>query len=929
MKKLFKILVWTILIIVILLFTLPYVFKGKLFEIAKTEINSMVNAKVEFADFKLNLITNFPNLKITLEDLSVVGVDEFENDTLVAFNEFSVKADLLSVIAGDQIKVTGILLDHPRMHAKVLEDGTANWDIMKETGEVEEEEVDTTTSEPAAFNIGLKSFEIRNLKLVYDDMPGNIYAEIGDLYYFLKGDFTEASTDLTTNLAISGLTAKSGGVKYLNKANVSFDAIVAADLENMKFEFKDNIFKINELAFAFEGMFAMLEEAYDMDIVFDFKEATFKDLLSFVPAIYMVDFQELQTSGSLALNGFVKGQYSENTLPQFDVNVLVERAMFKYPDLPKSVDNINIDVKIKNTTGVDDDTKIDINTFHFELGENPFDIELHLATPISDPFIKTFMKGKINFETLADVVPLEGSTLKGVLNTNLNIEGNLSTIENEDYENFNAKGFIELRAFQFTTPDFPHPIQIHETWFSFSPKALDLKSFKAGIAQSDFNLNGIITNYIPFALSDETIVGEFNFASNLIDANEFMSEEEEEEEVVEETDTTAMEIIEIPKNIDFKLMSDLKKVKYDNIVIENIDGLIIIKDGKADMNQLKMDLLDGSLLISGYYSTEDAAKPEINFDMDIKKFDISKTYETFNTVKVLAPGAKNAKGQFSSQLKIKSNLDQKMEPVYESVFGHGALQTHSIRIEGSKLFTEIGAALKSDKFEKVEMSDANISFTIENGVINIEPFDTKIANANATIGGTQGIDQSINYDIDLDMPRSNLGGAANEMLSGLAGGVDLGDNIKMGIDVTGTLTDPKVSLDLKDAGSSVKDVVKDQVTTAVKDEAKKLIGEAKKNADKILADARKSADDVRKAAKKAGDALIEEAEKEGDALIRKAGSNPIKKRAAQEGKKQLVKKAEQNAAKLNNEADSKAKQIMSKAQSEADKLIRDAENKAK
>jgi AsmA-like C-terminal region/AsmA family len=927
MKKFFKILVWTILVIVILLVTVPYLFKGQIFEIVKTEINNTVNAKVEFADFKLNLITSFPNLKVSLEELSVVGLNEFENDTLVAFDEFSVKADLLSVIAGNQIKVTGILLDHPRMNAKVLEDGMANWDIMKATEEVEEE-VDTTTSEPSGFNIGLKSFEIRNLDLVYDDKQGNVYAEITDLNYFLKGDFTESTTDLSTNLSIAGLSAKADGIKYLNEANISFDAIVGADLDNMKFEFKDNLFKINELAFAFEGVFAMLEEAYDMDIVFDFKETQFKDLLSFVPAIYMADFQELQTAGSLALNGFVKGQYADSIIPQFDVNVMVERAMFKYPDLPKSVDNINVDVKLSNQTGKEDDTKIDINTFHFELGENPFDIEVHLATPISDPYIKSMMKGKINFETLADVIPLEGSTLKGILNTNLTIDGNLSTIEAEDYENFNAKGFIELRAFQFVTPDFPHPINIQQTWFSFSPKALDLKAFDASIAQSDFHLDGIITNYIPFALNDETLVGEFNFNSSLINVNEFMSDEEVEEELVEETDTVPMELIEIPKNLDLKLMSDLKKIKYDNLVIDNINGLIIIKEGKADLNQLKMDLLDGSLLITGYYSTEDIAKPEINFDMNIDKFDITKTYETFNTVKALAPGAKNAKGKFSSQMTIKSNLDQKMEPVYNTVFGYGKIQTHSIRIEDSKLFKAIGTAMKSNKFENMEMSDADISFTIENGVIEIEPFETKIASAEALIGGTQGIDQTIHYDIDLSMPRSDFGGAANEMLNNLAGDMELGDKVNIGVDVTGTVTDPKVSLDLKDSGTSVKEAVTEKVTTAAKDEAKKILAQAKEKSDKVLADAQKAADNVKKTAKIAGDKLVEEAEKEGKELVRKAGSNPIKKRAAQEAEKKLVNKAKQKSEDLKKEADRKADNIMKAARTESDNIMKEAERKA-
>ena len=59
MKKIVKVFLKTLLIIILLLLVLvivlPIIFKPQLMEIAKNEINKNVNAKVEFADFKLNL----------------------------------------------------------------------------------------------------------------------------------------------------------------------------------------------------------------------------------------------------------------------------------------------------------------------------------------------------------------------------------------------------------------------------------------------------------------------------------------------------------------------------------------------------------------------------------------------------------------------------------------------------------------------------------------------------------------------------------------------------------------------------------------------------------------------------------------------------------------------------------------------------------
>ena len=931
MKRFFKILMWIVIVIVILLVATPYLFKTQIFTIVKEEINKSINAKVEFADFGLSLISNFPNLTVSMEELSVVGVDDFENDTLMSFESFKVAVNLMSVISGDQIKINAIILNKPYIQAKVLQNGKANWDIAKSTSDEEIPE-DTVSSGETKFNIGLKRFEINNATIIYNDKSGNIFAELKDLNYSLNGDFTQDKTILQTKLSIIAITTIADGIKYLNKASMGFNANVDADLQNMKFSFQDNLFTLNELELGFEGFVQMIEEDIDMDVTFDFKETSFKDLLSFVPAIYMADFSELQTSGTVAISGFAKGKLSENTIPAFNLDLLIDKAMFKYPDLPTSVDNIKIDVKASNTTGIDNDTKIDINTFHFEIAQNPMDMEFHLATPISDPAIDGYIKGVINFASLAEVVPMEDATLKGILKTNVTIKGNMSTIENEDYENFNAQGNIELTSFVFNSPDLPHKLEIPATKFVFSPKSLDLQQLDIKMGSSDFHLKGVVENYLPYVFSDKTLVGDFEFTSQLIDVDEFMSEEEEAVEEVVEVDSAPMEVVIISKNIDFTLKTNLKKVHYDNLDIHSINGLIEVKDGKADLSKLKMNLLNGSLIATGYYSNADTTNPEANFDLIIDKFDISKTYETFNTIKTLAPGAKNVKGDFSAVMKIETPFDQQMEPVLDKIYSYGKIHTEEIAIENSKLFTQIGSALKTDKYNNMQLKDVNISFVVEDGFITVEPFDIKMGKTNATISGKQGIDQTIDYDIDLSMPKGELGKAASGILNSLtskAGSESLNlansDKVNFKVKVTGTVDDPKVNLDLGDTGKGVKDQVKENIDKKAKEAKEKLIKEARAKADIIIATAEKSAAQVKKTAKTSGEKLISEAEKQGDALIKKAGNNFVKKKAAETTKKQLVKTAKGKAANLNTEADKKSKRIIDKAKKEADNLIKNAQ----
>jgi uncharacterized protein involved in outer membrane biogenesis len=56
-----------------------------------------------------------------------------------------------------------MVLDRAVINAIVMKDGTANWDIMKDSPETEEEEEDSGSSD---LNINLKKFSILNSKLI-------------------------------------------------------------------------------------------------------------------------------------------------------------------------------------------------------------------------------------------------------------------------------------------------------------------------------------------------------------------------------------------------------------------------------------------------------------------------------------------------------------------------------------------------------------------------------------------------------------------------------------------------------------------------------------------------------------------------------------------------------------------------------------------
>lgn len=545
MKKLLgvvlKVILGLILVILIALFTIPIIFKDKIRTKVEQVINESVNAKVQFEDYKLGFFKNFPNLSFSLNGLSVVGVDKFENDTLAGFKSFSLVFNLASLLGDSGYEVKSIVMDKAVINAIVLKDGKANWDIMKDTTTTEEAvEEDTTAS---TLKIKLKNVQLLNASISYIDDESDMKAYLRNLNYSLKGDMTMSETDLDMGMTVDELTFIMEGVKYLNKVKIDSKVALLADLDKFKFTFGDNYFSINDLQLNFKGMVAMPGDDIETDMEFGTPSTSFKTLLSLVPAVYMSDYQDLKTTGDFVFSGSAKGIYSDrdSTLPDVKINLSINNGMISYPDLPEKIQNINL----KSDVFVDgknmDNTVANIDLFHMELAGSPFDMTFALKTPMSDPDFKGSMVGKIDLGALMKAIPMDSISLSGIIDMSVKMAGKMSMVEKEQYDKFTAEGQMNIKDMLVAMTGYPD-VRINNAGFEFTPAYAAMKNTSLNVGgKSDFLLNGRIENFIPYMFSDQTIRGKLTMRSKLIDVGEIMSKMATDTTEVE--DTSAMTVV--------------------------------------------------------------------------------------------------------------------------------------------------------------------------------------------------------------------------------------------------------------------------------------------------------------------------------------------------------------------------------------------------
>ncbi len=912
MKTLFKVLGALVALVLLALILLPVLLKDSLVESLKEEVNKNLNAEVNFGDFDLSLISTFPDLKFSIKDVQVSGVDTFKGIQLLNIALLETEVDLMSVIGGDEMKINNFGIDGLDARIIVLEDGTANYDIAPESEEVEEEE-EEESSEETSFNLNLKKYYFRNINLVYEDREADMYAEIKELNHEGNGDFSMDDFILNTITSIKSLTYKMDGIAYLNKVNLNSKFDIGMDMVNSKYSFDQNTISLNDLDLNFDGFVAMPTDDIEMDLSFNAPSTDFKTTLSLIPAVYMRDFEQLKTAGSFKLQGMAKGTYTDESLPAFDLALQVDDAMFQYPELPSKVDQIQVDLKVSNPGGSEDNTVIDLKQFAMKVAENPINMNLYMTNPVSDPNMKGLLQSQFNLASLGEVIPLEeGENYQGSVTADLNFEGKLSSIEEERYDEFNATGKLILLDYLYEDSTLGCDVLLKKAYLNFSPNDLDLSTFELQMGKSDLKGSGKISNYLPYYFHDSTLLAGLNLQSEFMDIDELMgpeTEETTEEEAVEgtESESDAVEdsayVIEVPSNIEFSLKMNVKKMLYDGMEIENTQGMISTKNAVAYLDKFRMETLGGAIVMNGSYDTRDIEKPSVDFKLDIQKLDVPMSFETFNTVKKLAPIAESATGAFSTELDFVCILDQNMEPLMNTLTGGGKMQTHNVVIDGSQTLKKAAKVLKNDKYAKIDLENVNISYEFKDGRLFIEPFDIKWADSKANISGSNGFDMSLDYLIKMEIPSDDLGSAFAEASSMLAdqaksAGLNIGggDKVKMNLKITGTADDPMIRPVLAGTDkASLKDAAKDELLKQKAELEKKAREEAERLKKEAEEKARQEAERLKKEAEEKAKKEAERLKKEAEERARKEAER-LKKEAEEKAKKEAEQKLKEKGS---------------------------------
>lgn len=792
LKKILKIIGVLILLLVVALFAAPFLFKDQIKTKISEAINAKVDAKVSFAEADLSLFKNFPNANVTLEKLVIINKAPFQGDTLISLGELNLKMSIKELFKGknEAIAIDGISSKNGLINIIFNKDGIANYDIALK----DEKTIDDGKSSPLSLKI--QNYKVENFKLRYFDESSKIKMVIDSLNHEGTGDFTAQKLDLVTK-STAKVSLDMDKVNYMKNVALTLDAVLGIDLEKSKYTFKENKALINQLPLEFDGFIQMVEAGQEYDLKFKTPTSSFKNFLGVIPSAYAANLDNVKTTGDFTVVGFAKGLYSDTTVPKFNIDIVSNNASFKYPDLPKSVQNIVIDTRIINETGVLNDTYVNLDKLSFKIDQDVFNAKANIRNITQNAIVDAALKGTINLTNLSKAYPIKlDKPLSGILKADVTTKFDMQSVEKSQYQNINNAGTMSLSGFNYVDEN-GKKMNISNALVQFNPSQVNLKELNATTGKSDISITGILENFYGFIFKNQELKGNFNMNSKQLAVDDFMTAGEESK-----TDSKKADAMKIPAFLNCTLTAKATTVLYDNLTLKDVSGKLIVKDEKVTFENVKTAIFGGTIDMNGAVSTK-GKTPVFNMDLKLNQVDIAQSFTQLDLLKKIAPIAGIINGKLNSSIKLNGNLDAtELTPDLKTLTGDllGQLLSTSVNSSNSTLLTALGSNIKFIDVNKINLNDLRAALTFKDGKVNVKPFDINYKDIKATIGGTHGFDQSMNYNLKFEVPTKYLGSEANALIAKLSPAeAEKVQSIPINALLVGNFTNPKITTDINSA----------------------------------------------------------------------------------------------------------------------------------
>ncbi|MBY2900765.1 outer membrane assembly protein [Bacteroides fragilis] len=463
------------------------------------------------------------------------------------------------------------------------------------------------------------------------------------------------------------------------------------------------------------------------------------------------DFELKDTAKDFNFLGNATFRFRDNeTLQaQVDIRKLVLRSRLLSSDIERLVANVTSTNPQDTTRIVSLQCDMEVSKLHASMGDS---IKLYSARAKAqaalEPQEADATKPAVDFSLRADSLFFSAAETRMAMN----VAGIKMKAEKLNDSLWVPKGIVGFDRLRFRTPEFGLPIRMAKTAVTVDGPKIRLKNASVRIGRSDMTATGDMEGVYRAMTKGEKLTARLSLTSNLIDCNQLinsLSFPQDTTEVLTDSVPSEMKLFVIPRNIDFELQTDLKKVVFEKMLFENVHGAVDIKNQAIHLEDLSMRALDADMKAVMVYKASSPRGGYAGFDFKIRNINIAKLVDFVPSLDTIVPMLRSFKGRVMFDVAADARLDSAMNIRIPTLRSAIHIKGDSLVLMDGETFAEISKMLMFKNKKENVFDSISVNVTVHDGNVTVYPFLVEIDRYKAAIGGEQGLDMNFNYHISI------------------------------------------------------------------------------------------------------------------------------------------------------------------------------------
>ncbi len=750
-----------IVLVLAFLIIFPIVVKNKVVNLLKEEISKDGKYSLVYDEMNVSLLKNFPKVKLKVSSFAVTDAE----DSIFLIEQVDAELTLAKVL-GNELEFKSVNFVKPYLkydftvaNKKINAEGDNN--VM----------VQPNSSPSDADFLSIDVLKIDELNIIDGAVllqgKDSLSLTFKGINYTMSGELSNEFIVLDLALEIDSFSYETSGFS-VNNIPLSWNSIFNYDINNDNISFGENNLKAGAVETKFTGDIKT-ESQPIFDLQFAAKDAKVMDVLTLInPKLAQ---ERLTADGFVNLDGYIKGTYKgEDYLPAFKMDFQMKDAWFKYHELSERVEDINISAQIFHNEGTEADaTIISVDSMSLASGANYLKSNMTITSPISDVAVKGKFDGKFDLATLKNSIPMTTGDLIGKVVADVTFDGRLSDIEKENYEAFDAEGYLSLHNYYMKNNVLPQGISVTNAELDFTPECINIKHFTGKLGTSDLTLSGYLANYFAYFFDNKDLKGVLNVSSNYINLNEFATSytptQTASANTVSNAPSKASANFIVPKKLNLELYANINKVKVDDAILTYCKGKLIMKNSCLDLTNFSFNTLGGNVNVNGQYNSQNINAVFSDLNLNIKNVEIEQAVKSISLFKNMFPQNQITQGKLSSEMSYYATFGKDGEVDINGVKSKGYLSSPGIRIANNGGLNTLATHLKDARYKDVTTSPVRIDYTMDKGQLSLAPFDVNVVDKTINASGWYNLNNTLNFKVKTTVKASEIGGDVQKYVS--------------------------------------------------------------------------------------------------------------------------------------------------------------------